>query len=120
MVLSTARVHRGESATARCASKKIIRLHPSPLSHLRQFRKIMREGLHAAGGLAPVEVFVRRMVAMLRQAEPHKQDRHLPGFLHRDHGADRSTFADEGRFFPEPSLHRPLHRFDIGPVEQCP
>ena len=78
----------------------------------------MREGLHAAGGLAPVEVFVRRMVAMLGQAEAHEQDRHLPGLLHRDHGADRSTFADESRLFAEPCLRRPLHRFDIGPFEE--
>ena len=48
----------------------------------------MREGFHPAGGLAPVEVFVRRMVAMFRQTQPHEQDRHLPGFLHRDHSTN--------------------------------
>jgi transcriptional regulator with GAF, ATPase, and Fis domain len=29
----------------------------------------MREGLHAAGGLAPIEVFVRRMIAVLGQTQ---------------------------------------------------
>src|SRR4029077_1682306 len=39
------------------------------LAHLRQLREIVRKGLHPTGGLAPVEVFVRRMVAMLRQTQ---------------------------------------------------
>ena len=38
-------------------------------------------------------------------------------FCMRDHGADRSTFTDKRRLFPEASLHRPLHRFDIGSVK---
>src|SRR5262245_23337878 len=91
---------------------------PLLLSHPCHLRKIMRKGFHPAGRLAPVEVFVRRVVTMLGQAEPHEQDWHLPGFLHRDHCADRSSFADEGWLFPEPSLHRTLHRLDIGPLKQ--
>src|ERR1051325_11525040 len=42
------------------------------LSHLRQLREVIREGFHPPGGLAPVEVFVRRMVPMLGQAQPHE------------------------------------------------
>ena len=38
----------------------------SGLSHGGQLRKIMGEGFHAAGGLSPIEVFIRRMVAVLR------------------------------------------------------
>ena len=38
-------------------------------SHLGQLREVVREGFHAAGGLAPVEVFVRRVVAVLGETE---------------------------------------------------
>src|SRR5512138_3018332 len=58
------------------------------------------------------------MVTMFWQTQSHKQDRHLPGFLHGDHGADRSSFADEGRFFPKSSAHRTRHRLDIGSLKQ--
>ncbi len=89
------------SEAARCASTEDHQA-PSPplfreqeddqaalsLPHLRQLCKIMCKGFHPAGGLAPIEIFVRRMVAVLRQTQSHKQDRHLPGFLHGDHGSD--------------------------------
>src|SRR4029078_8794756 len=58
------------------------------------------------------------MVPMLGQPQPHKQDRHLPGFLHGDHRPDRSALSDERWFFTEARFRRTLHRFDIGSLKQ--
>src|SRR5712692_3230168 len=53
------------------------------------------EGDHAAGRLAPVEVFVGRVVAVLRKRETQEEDRRLENFLHREDRADRASFAHE-------------------------
>ena len=52
------------------------------------------------------------MVAVLRQAQAHEQNRNFPGFLHRHHRADRATFANKGRFFSESGLHGAFHRIE--------
>ncbi len=42
----------------------------------RQFSAtIVREGFHPAGGLAPIEVFVRGLIAVLGEAQTHEEIR---------------------------------------------
>ena len=43
----------------------------------------MDESFHAAGGLPPIVIFIRRMIAVLRETETQKENRRVPRPLHR-------------------------------------
>src|SRR5262245_6623328 len=87
------------------------------LLHFGELRNIMRKRVHSAWSLAPVEVFVRCMIAMFGQTQAEKENRHLPGLLHRDDRTDRSPFTNKSRFFAESRLCRSFHTFDIRSIE---
>ena len=72
----------------------------------RDLVEITAEHLHPAGGLPPVEVLVDGVVAVLGERQAEKDHRRLEQPLHRQHGADRASFAHEGRLLAERRAHR--------------
>src|SRR5262249_32115718 len=57
------------------------------------------------------------MIAMFGQTQAEKENRHLPGLLHRDDRTDRSPFTNKSRFFAESRFCRSFHTFDITPIK---
>src|SRR5215510_8054851 len=57
------------------------------------------------------------MIAMFGQTQAEKENRHLPGLLHRDDRTDRSPFTNKSRFFAESRLCRSFYTFDIRPIK---
>src|SRR5438034_11170840 len=65
------------------------------LLHPRDLREVVGEGLDAARRLTPIVLLVRRVVAVLGEAEADADDRRLEVFLHGDDGPERAARAAE-------------------------
>src|SRR5438876_10438948 len=88
------------------------------LLHLRHVPEVVGEGLDAAGGLAPVVVLVRGVVAVLGEGEADADDRRLEVPVHRDDGADRAALADEGGALSESEADRLARGVGVGAGER--
>src|SRR6185503_8170551 len=72
---------------------------------------------YSARSHAPIEVFVLRVIAVLRQREAEENYRRFHVFLHRNHSAYRAAFARKGWPSPESILHRFRSRIGVLAVE---
>jgi hypothetical protein len=88
-------------------------------AHPRAGLEVVDERLDAARRLAPVEVLVGGVVAVLGEAQADEHDRRLEVPLHGDHGADRTSLADEGGGGAEPVAQGGAGGVGIGALERA-